>query len=230
MPKRVSVPPSLIPQLALIAEHGDKLHFLREVTDALDPTERTTARIAREFATKAKIAVGDARKIITQIMSLNLLSSTIGSTPAEVYDSVTENLVEEHSRDAKIIDLEKWKAAKASIEELLFPEHPLALVQKTTRLRYEHQNILNLANILTDIRPIFDGAAREIQLMSVGYQLEIQYFDGTQRRHIFTALDAKDVAKLKSACERAETKTATLKEKLKGLPWPVLVSGDIDDD
>ena len=39
--------------------------------------------------------------------------------------------------------------------------------------------------------------------MSIGYLLEIEYHDGTEHRRIFTALDAKDVAKLKSACERA---------------------------
>jgi hypothetical protein len=230
MPKRISVPPSIVPQLALIAEQGDKLHFLKSITDALDPAERTTTRIAKIFAVKAKISISDARKIITQIMSLNLLGSSMGSSPAAIFDNVTESLADAHARDSKIVNLDKWKAAKASLEELLSPAHPLGLVQKTTRLRYEHQNILHRISILTDVRPVFDDTARVIQLMSVGYVLEIEYHDGTDRRQTFFALDAEDVTALKSACERAETKTATLKEKLKGLPWPVLISGDIDDD
>lgn len=83
---------------------------------------------------------------------------------------------------------------------------------------------------MTDIRPVFDDTAREIQVMSVSHTLELEYYDGTERRHIYMAIDAKDVAALKSACERAETKTVTLKEKLKSVPWPLLISGDVDDD
>jgi hypothetical protein len=227
MPKRISVPAGVLPQLALIAEQGDNLHLLNEITAAMSPTERTTGRIARAFAARANISVGDARKLLTTIMSLNMLGGTIGASPDEIYNDVTKNLID---NDTKVVDIDKWKAAKKAIVEALSPAHPLGLVQKTTRLRYEHQNILHRVKILTDVRPVFDETAREIQLMSIGYVLEVEYYDGTNRRQAFYALDVEDVATLKADCERAQTKTATLTEKLKVLPWPVLISGEVDDD
>jgi hypothetical protein len=227
MPKRISVPPGVLPHLALIAEQGDKLHLLDGITAALKPVELTTDRIAREFAAKANISVSDARRLLTTIMSLNLLGATTGASPDAIYDDVTASLADGNS---KLVDIDKWKAARAAIVKTLSPTHPLGLVQKTTRLRYEHQNILHRVKILTDVRPVFDNTAREIQLMSVGYVLEIEFNDGTDRRQTFYALDVEDIATLKAECERAQTKTATLKEKLKTLPWPVLISGEADDE
>ena len=139
---------------------------------------------------------------------------------------MTESLEEYLPSD----DWKAWKDNREIILETLSPDNPISLVQKVARLRYEHQNILYTAKILTDIRPVFDESARELKLMTVGYMLEIEYNDGTDKRQLFAALDALDVANLKAECERAQTKTVTLREGLKPLSLPIFVSGDVEDE
>jgi hypothetical protein len=226
---RVSLPTAAITSVALIADNADKLALLGKVVDSMNPAMRTTSRVIKEFATQAKLSPGDARKIVTQIMSVSLLIATTGRTPDEIFDSLTQTLTEDYANNNKV-NLEKWRDAKPFVVPLLSPEHSIGILQKATKLRYDHQNILHNANIITDLRPVFDGAGREIQLMIATYMLQIDYTEGGVRKALSAALDAKDVAKLKSICERAETKTATLKDKLKGQPWPILISGDTDDE
>lgn len=227
---RVSVPQNAIPALVLIAEHGRSLGSLRQIVESIDPTRRSTEEMAKAFAEKAKISQGDARKIITQLMALDQVRTTLGITSKELFEGVVANLKEVNYPDAKRVDLEKLQAAEKDIEAIFSTDHPLGLANKITRLRFEQPNILLGLNIFADVRPVFDDSGRDIKALNVGYMLELEYSDGTDRRQIFAALDAKDIARLKAECERAQTKTLTLKEKFKSVPWPTLVVGELDDE
>jgi len=229
---RITVPASQFPALAVLAEHSASLPVLRGAAESIDQERRTVDAIARAFAGRTKIPLGDAKHIITQLRSLDGVRTTLGLSPKELFDALIEDLTEKAaaSPEAKKIDLDKLRAAEKEIEAIFSADHPLGLVNKLNRLRYDYANVLINANILTDVRPIFDDAARDIKSLSVGYVLQIEYWDSTDRRQIFAALDAKDIAKLKSLCERAQTKTLTLQEKMKNLPWPLLVAGELTDD
>lgn len=227
MPRRLSIPNTAIPAFVLIAEHGDKLPILSQVSASIPLASRTFGRVIKEFSDKAKLPLSDARKIVQQVAAFNLLGTNEGVSAAETFANLTESLIENHSGSK--VNLDKWKAAKDSLIELLAPEHPIGLLQKTTKLKYDYQNILGNVGILTDVRPVFDNSAREIQLLNVAHTLQLEYSDGTERRTLYFAMDAIDIAKLKSQCARAETKAATLKEKLKVLLCPIS-GGDLEDD
>lgn len=194
--------------------------------EQIEPAVRLPSTIAKEFSLKAGISNPTAREIITQVLALHQLRIALKISPADLFDSMTESLEEYLPSD----DWKAWKDNREIILETLSPDNPISLVQKVARLRYEHQNILYTAKILTDIRPVFDESARELKLMTVGYMLEIEYNDGTDKRQLFAALDALDVANLKAECERAQTKTVTLREGLKPLSLPIFVSGDVEDE
>ena len=227
---RINVPNSAFPQIAVMAELGRSIALLRPAIEGVDPARRSIDRISAEFSAKAKISKADARKIITQLRSLDTVRITLGFTAKEIFDALIESISESDNPDAKKIDLNKLKAAEREIVDVFSAEHPLGLVNKISRLRFDYANILYAANIITDVRPIFDDAALDVKALTVGYTLELEYTDGTERRQIFAALDAKDIAKLKAACERAQTKTLTIKEKFKGLSWPLLIAGEVTDD
>jgi hypothetical protein len=227
MVKRLNFPESIVPRVALMVEHADKLPALTAL--AASPGIKPN-QLAKAFAAKAGLSFPDARKILTQIMGFTQLRLNTGATAANIFDGLTESL-KEHPEYYKSLPLEKWEAARPAIETAIAPGNPIGIVQKSNKLQFEHQNLLHSIKILTDVRPVFDEAARSLDHMVIGFVLELE-FDGRMDdlEKLFVALDATDIAKLKSECERAETKVQTLKESLKSVGRPISVAGDDEDE
>src|ERR1700733_417769 len=192
MAKKVTIPERILPMIALLGEHADKLSMLKEVIESLEPGKQTPALIAAGFASKASLPLVQARDIVTQLMAFQDLRMNVLMPPADVFDAITESLENVASRDWKTAHLEKWKSARDSIEKVLEPSFPLCAISKSIRLSYEHQNILYTATIVTDVRPAFDDSARDVQRMTIAHMLELDYSDGRQRCKFFAALDAND--------------------------------------
>jgi hypothetical protein len=230
MARKLAIPEKFRAPIALLARHADKVPMLAGVIEGMRPADRVPSKIAKQFSEGAAIPVTEARQIVNQLMAFHQLQSTVGMTPTEMYDEVLESLTLDASEEWKKDHLENFKKARRIIEEAASPSHPLYLVQKAMRLRYEHQNILYDSNVLVDVRPVFDIQGRELKQMTLGFKLEIEYNDGTERRHLFAALDALDIAKLKASCERAQTKTVTLTKALAAVNVPILVPGEMDDE
>jgi hypothetical protein len=229
MEKRISVPSRFLPALALIAENADKLQLIQDVAESLGPDRQGPSAIAAAFAVKAALPLADASQIVTQAMSLQDLRITNSLKPSEVFDAITASLQNDAKEDWKAKHLAQWKSARSSIEKLVDPGHPLCTVYKALKLSYEHTNVLYDATILTDLRPVFDDTGREVKRMTISHVIELRYsYGGREPRKFFAALDANDVTSLKNACIRAEIKAATLKETMKTLPWPVVISGEHD--
>lgn len=229
MATKFRVPRAAFPNIAAIIKNVDKLPLLKASADELEPNRCTPDRISSTFAAKADLSLAVAQQIVTQIMQFHGLRANFGMTPSQLYDATTESLSADGDAEWKRQNLDDWKSAKDAIIKVLEPGHPFNVVQKRTRLSYEHQNVLFDSSIVTDIRPIFDDTAREILQLSITHVLEVDYFDGDRRNQLFATLDSADVAKLKSWCERAQTKEATLKTKLKSVPWPIVIPGTDDD-
>lgn len=226
----LSIPEQFLPAIALVARHRQQLPLLRNVIEELDPVQRTPGNIARQFASKLKIPVANARDMVNQLMSLHTLQATFAWSPSDTFDSMLASLEADAPQQWKSENLEAWKAARREIEEIAATTHPLYFVQKALRLKFDHQHILRDANLLVDARPLFDEPGREVVQWSIDYVLEIEYHDGARTHHLFATLDAGDVAKLKSQCERAQSKTVTLKTALETTKRPVIVTGDEPDE
>ena len=83
-----------------------------------------------------------------------------------------------------------------------------------------------MASIITDVRPVFNDAATEIDELVITHMLSVDYTDGTQHKTVLTlAMDQEDVAQLQAQCERAAQKVLTLKNGFKD--FHIVVMPDI---
>ena len=111
-----------------------------------------------------------------------------------------------------------WEQKKGPIcaaIDSLRPDDVFLLSEKAGRISFAHQNIFKDAQILTDLRPIFNEAATSIVQAVVTHALYLEYYDGTETRRLELTLDATDAAHLKRLCTRAEQKAISAKESLK---------------
>jgi len=229
MARKLRVPTQALLGIAAIAKFSDRLPLLKSLANEMPPAEANPSTISSIFASRADVPLMDAQRIVTQIMALHGLRATFGLPVAQFYDALTQSLATDTPLEWRDDNLAAWEDAKAPVLDALDPTHPFNIIQKRTRLSYEHQNVFYDGSLITDIRPVFDENGRDVVQLYVGHSLEVEYFDGSDQRRIFFALDSADVEKLKRACERAQTKEATLKSKFKSLPWPVVTQGDDDD-
>jgi hypothetical protein len=117
----------------------------------------------------------------------------------------------------------EWEAGKRRLGALLDGSLGLATTAKATDLLFEHANVICSARILSDLRPIFGSdVAQDPTALLVIHQLRVQYHKNGQIEEMFFAMDAKDLADLQAALERAEKKAATLKSIAKRAGVPVL--------
>jgi hypothetical protein len=90
---------------------------------------------------------------------------------------------------------------------------------KAQELKAEYEHSFCDSRIFTDLRPVFSGnVADSPNAMLIVYTLRLGYHDSQESRHreFHVALDSSDLAALKDAIVRAETKAATLKSQLAG--------------
>jgi len=230
MARKIRVPEKFLPAIAQIGEHASRLPLLAEVSANATTSKHTPESIASLFAARAQVPREIALEIVVQVMAFQDLRSTSGMSAAELFDAVTASLEQQVGPLFEAQSLEKWRGARPQIEKAMEPGHPLGTLQKTNRLTYAHQNVFYDVRIISDLRPVFDDSGRDVQLMTISHVLQIEYHDGSGDRHMFFAIDADDLAKLRKACERAETKAITLRDALQKLPWPVVVAGDYLDE
>lgn len=99
-----------------------------------------------------------------------------------------------------------------NLQRLLF--HPkIDIAAKATDLAFDFANILHTANVITDIRPVFNSEATDINGCVISFTLRIQYAGTSGRQNISIAMDERDVSKLAHACTRALTKAETITGK-----------------
>ena len=120
--------------------------------------------------------------------------------------------------DWKAKHLGAWKKCSGQLGDLLEAfddDHPLLIALKAQELAYTHQNILVSSKLVTDIRPVFSSSGEELRELVVTHTLFIRYSDANQMPCIASfTVDSADVADLLSECQRAATKTKTVRDAL----------------
>jgi hypothetical protein len=228
MARKFSVPERALPNLAALIDNIDDLSSLRETVEGLAPHKRTPAEISGVFGRSKKISQTQARNIVNQILALQNLRQDLRLSADEVYDTVLESLESLDKPDWKD-RIETWTSKKIDIIEVIDESHPLSIIQKSIRLSHSHQNVVHDTRIITDLRPVFDEPAQNIKQITMTFTLDVDYYDGTENRSIYFALDANDVTNLRKACERAETKILTTKRTMVSLESPLVVVGEEND-
>jgi hypothetical protein len=123
-------------------------------------------------------------------------------------------------------ELERWRLVESAFKQLL-TEPTVRRVSIALDLMYEHENLLQSARVVTDIRPVFSEDANCIDGSVVSHTLRLRY-DSTEGDHsISIAMDEADIRELKRQCERALLKAQTARTLMADkAELPTVISGD----
>lgn len=105
-------------------------------------------------------------------------------------------------------ELDRWKGVEPAFKMLL-ASPAVRSVSIALDLMYEHENLLQGARVVTDIRPVFSVDADRVEGTVISHTLRLRY-DSTEGDHsISIAMDESDIRELKRQCERALLKAQT---------------------
>jgi hypothetical protein len=126
-------------------------------------------------------------------------------------------------------DIERWQAIAPAFGELL--ALPLVhLVASSIDLSYEYANLWQDARILTDIRPIFNPDASEVQGAVVSHALRLQFVSADGSREFHVAMDEADIRALAAQCDRALRKARIARDLMNSkAKVPTLIAGESEN-
>jgi hypothetical protein len=193
--------------------------------------------------------VGAATSVVTTTGLLELLRKTLGDRPqtgsvfhvlvslagerrqsrlsvSGVLDQVQSAL----NNDARWSEeeLQRWDLVRPGLAELLGSSQISYLV-KALELRYDYANLLESSRIITDLRPVYNDDASEIDGLVVSFTLRLG-FTGIDGKHgLSISLDESDVRNLLDECERAIRKGRTAKARMSQAQIRTSISGEKGD-
>jgi hypothetical protein len=179
----------------------------------------TAYEVLEPLAEKLNIDHDDLLNIFYSLENLNRLAAEYG-TASEALDRIiagTDPALSKQLRESEpqiLAILTNYRG-----------DHPVALSFKAQKLVYLHERIYRDAEILTDVRPIFDDAADGVLGAIIGHTLSITFTRMAANERLHIAMDAGDVLALRKACDRAIRKAKVLQESLtsSNLNWYVHV-------
>lgn len=226
----IRVPKEALSTLATMVAAPARLVALRDLADELGFDRCTPERLASEFSRRSGLSSPESQAVVRQVLELHAVRTKFRLRPDQLVEELDAQIRSDTSDEWKNKNLQNWEAARQPLMDILDAGGPLSLLEKRTRLSYKHQNVLYETCLITDVRPVFDDTASEIQQFAVTHVLQIDFFDGGERRSFFAAMDSKDVATLKEQCDRSATKEATIKKDLVRTNKPVVIIGEEGDD
>lgn len=166
--------------------------------------------------------------LIRQMLSLHAVMGQMSLTVEETVSGLLFGIQNADSKwDEK--QIAAWKLREPKLREILSLDS-VRIVAKALNLSYQYPNLLRSSRILTDIRPVFNVAATEMESAVISHSLSL-HFDNVDGDNSLTfALDEKDITFLKNQCERALLKAETARKRLEaGSEIRVVISGRNQD-
>ena len=188
---------------------AETIQAIIDKLSSLDPPPIRPSDLHRALKDILPDRLYEANILMRQLMSLYTLRRQRGVSAKELLEGLSRSITTAEPRwnDEEI---SRWNALEPQLQSLLSLSVVWTVV-KGLDLSYDYTNLLQNAKILTDIRPVFDEDASNIQGAVVSYTLRL-YFDSLEgSKSLSIALDEKDVEKLLKVCERALKKAKTAK-------------------
>lgn len=189
---------------------------LRGALEKLPPMASASQISGQAGSAVSGVPAGDIEKILKSVCSLYAIRINYRVQPQRVASDVAKSLMS--TTEAKDADVDPQKL-ELRLKTLLEVES-LSYAAKATSLRGDFSCIFCDAKVITDLRPVF-GKAEERPLGAlITNILKLEYHEQGDHKELYFALSLDDIASLKKALERAETKNASLSEFLRssGLP------------
>jgi hypothetical protein len=171
--------------------------------------------------------------LLDHLMGLESLRDNSDISADELFSKMTESLnafgAEWNDRDRAT-----WKNCETPFRGIFGPDSLLYIITKSVKLTAEHQNNLSSANIITDVRPIFDNGGDNILRSIIYHTLVIEFSKGDSvykrgiRAKLHICLSDEDIDEIVEACKRAKKKRESIRALLKSL-IPTQDSGSVTD-
>jgi len=227
-PAFLSLPQEAFEDLTALAAHPELVRAVDDGSEGL----KSAASFAGAATLLAETTGADresCRAVLRGLINLARLRRAFDLSVGE-FLGVIDASVERASDEWKKETLAAWNDCKEVLASALNPSRGLSVFEKASRLGYSYANTLVGTELITDLRPVFDEDAAEIERMSTSFVLSLEFYEGGQNRSLDLALDLRDIQRLKKQCLRAETKAKTIKQVLRDQPWTTVVVGQDEDE
>jgi hypothetical protein len=206
-------------RLRLLAEHIES-----QIPPPLLPSDLET--IVSDTVGSDKEVV---ESVVRQLVSLSSLRRQTKLSPEEVFSGLQYGInTSEHPWDKD--QIERWRALEPELR-LLLDSPRIAVVSKALDLSYNYANLLQDVRILTDIRPVFDTEATQIEGAVVSFTLRLRYDSRDDNHDLSLAMNSGDVKELLDECTRALQKSKVAVDVMnQKAQIRTIISGDDDDD
>lgn len=213
MPIQLSIPPSRLQDLEVLRDL--EAETIKAITDKLfnlDPSPIKPSDLSRSIVeVLPDQSDTTVTSIVRQLMSIYTIRRERYLTTKELLQGLLYGIINaKTSWNEK--EIAKWKSIEPQLLELFGLSNVMA-VAKALDLSYDYANIHQSAKIITDIRPVFNTDATEIDGAVISYTLRMYYDNLEGSTNISLALNGDDVERLYEECARA-LKEAHLAKKI----------------
>lgn len=212
MPIQIKLVESQLKDLAVIRNIGDSNlgSFINKLKSFQTPPLKVEdlTRVWCEVLPEHK---GSATAIIRMVLFFYTFRRQQSFSEKEVWEGIInglKNVPSEYRWNKK--ELKEWEKIESLFIELLSIDN-VWTVSKALELGYDYTNLLQSARIITDIRPIFNINADDINGSVITYTLRLNFDSQGRNETLSIALDEKDVVTIRESCERALKKAKTAK-------------------
>jgi hypothetical protein len=150
-------------------------------------------------------------QVLDALMYLSVFLATpppdmmLGSIVSDIVDSLRQSGFDDST------ELERLRIALSRLLAL----DAIISRAKALDLQVDQARAFQTARILTDVRPVFSsGESMRIVGLLVVHTLKLEYFEESESKEFFLALDEYDLGTLKKALLRAELKGEAIKSQL----------------
>lgn len=174
---------------------------LIEEIELSDPAPLTPPELGSILNEAFKDNTEIAESLLMQILSLTSLERHRDLTADDVLGGLLYGIrSSEHPWTEE--EIQRWQALEPELRRLL--EHPrIWRVAKTLDLSYDFAHLLQEARIVTDIRPVFDREATQMEAAVVSFTLRLRYDSRDGNHGISVAMNESDIESLIEECNRA---------------------------
>jgi len=145
-------------------------------------------------------------------------------TPVELLDTCKEDIESEESEWTED-EIKNWQSLYPELLKLYSNENIL-ISTKSMDLVFDHTNLFESSNIITDIRPVYNYAEDKILSAVVAHVLRIDYLVRNDKKKISFELDHNDLELLYEACERALNRSEVTKSFMEAKNIKTIISGE----
>lgn len=208
-----------VKEIALFVERISDIPEIVSVSEKLAPNSQPT-QLIDQIAQSIGKTPAEIRSIFNTLQNVLSIKEDLGSFE-KALDRISAGVPADLSKK-----IEENKANLVKIISNYSRDNPVSISFKAQRLTYLRDSLLHEAEIMTDVRPIFDESGANIIEFVVTHELITTSFSNEKfTRHHFS-VDNADLLTLRKACDRALLKAQTLKKAFEEKKWPIEVLRD----